>query len=122
MDYRVQVFFMIIVLVFLVFIVQLLKKNKINLKYTLLWLFATLILLIISIFPKIMYVLAKLVGVETPINIALILSGIFVVLILISITSIVSELNKKLRNLIQEFSLLSKELKEIKEKINKDEE
>lgn len=120
MDYRIQIFFVVIVFIFLLFIVHLLRIGKLNLKYTLLWIFATIILLIVSFLPQIMYVIANLIGVQTPINIALILAGIFVVLILISITSIVSELNKKLRNLVQEVSLLKKELIELKTKSNDD--
>ena len=116
MDYRIQIFFIIVVFIFLLFIVYLLKTKKLNLKYTLLWIFATIILLFISIFPQIMYGIAKLIGIQTPINVALILAGIFVVLILISITSIVSELNKKIRSLVQEVSLLKKQVNEFKDK------
>lgn len=119
MDYRIQIFFIAIVLIFLFFIIHLLKTKRLNLKYTLLWLFATIVLLIISIFPQIMYYIAGGLGIKTPINVALVLAGIFVILIIISITSIVSELNKKLRSLIQEVSLLKNELKELKEEINK---
>ena len=113
MDYRVQVFFMIIVLVFLVFIVQLLKKNKINLKYTLLWLIASFVLLIITIFPSTMYWISNMLGVKTPINSALILGCMFIILILITITSIVSSLNKNLRKLTQEVALLEKRVREL---------
>ena len=120
MDYRIQIFFIAIVLIFLFFIIHLLKTKKLNLKYTLLWLFATVVLLIISIFPQIMYAIAGVLGIKTPINVALILAGIFVILIIISITSIVSELNKKLRSLIQEVSLLKNEFKELKQEIDKD--
>ena len=120
MDYRIQIFFIAIVLIFLFFIIHLLKTKKLNLKYTLLWLFATVVLLIISIFPQIMYAISGVLGIKTPINVALILAGIFVILIIISITSIVSELNKKLRSLIQEVSLLKNELKELKQEIDKD--
>lgn len=118
MDYKVQIFFIGIVLVFLFFIIHLLKTKKLNLKYTLLWIFATIILLVVSIFPQIMYEISSVVGIKTPINVALVLAGIFVILIIISITSIVSELNRKLRSLIQEVSLLKKELQELKKEVN----
>lgn len=114
MNFKIQIFFILVVLVFLLFIIHLLKTKKLNLKYTLLWILATVILLVVSIFPQIMYSIADLVGIETPINVALILAGIFVILILISITSIVSELNKKLRSLVQEIALLKKQIKELK--------
>ena len=114
MDYKIQIFFAIIVLIFFIIIVNLLRTKKLNLKYTLLWLFATIILLIVSLLPEIMYIISDIVGIKTPINIALILAGIFIVLILISITSIVSELNLKLRRLVQEVALLKKQINELK--------
>lgn len=120
MDYRIQIFFIVVVLVFFLFILQLLKTQKLNLKYTLLWLFATIVLLIISIFPQIMYVIANFLGIQTPINVALILAGIFIVMIIISITSIVSELNKKMRCLVQEVALLKKKIDKMDKQDKKD--
>lgn len=114
MDYKIQIFFAIVVLIFFIFIVHLLKTKRLNLKYTLLWIFATIILLVVSVLPQIMYVIADFLGIQTPINVALVLAGVLMVLILISITSIVSELNMKLRRLVQEVALLKRQVNELK--------
>lgn len=120
MDSRIQFFFIGAVILYLIIVFQMLKKQKLNLKYTLLWLFSGAILLIVTLFPRIMYGISSFVGIETPINSAFLLSGIFVIVILIAMTSIVSGLNKKLRVLVQEISILEKRVREL-EHINEDE-
>ena len=60
-----------------------------------------------------MYWISNIIGIKTPINSALILGCMFIILILITITSIVSSLNKNLRMLIQEVALLEKRVREL---------
>jgi hypothetical protein len=116
LDSKLQVFFIIAILAYLIIIVQLLKKKKLNLKYTLLWLMFALVLLIVTIFPNTVYFISSLIGISTPINSALILACMFVVLILITLTSIVSGLNQTTRVLTQKMGLLEKQLRELSEK------
>ncbi len=74
---------------------------------------ASIVLLIVTIFPDIMYVISNQVGIETPINSALVLAGVFVIIILITITSIVSQLNRTVRVLVQEVALLEKRIRDV---------
>lgn len=113
MDSKLQIFFIIAVVVYLIAIIHLLKRGKLNLKYTILWLVAAFVLLIATIFPNLMYLLSSIVGIETPINSAIVLASMFMVIILITLTSIVSSLNQTLRSLVQKVALLEKELREI---------
>lgn len=115
MNIRIQVFFICIILISFFVIVNFLRKKKLNLKYTILWLFSIFILLIATIFPNITYFFVRLVGIETPINGALVLASIFLVAILIGITSIVSYLNNRVRVLTQEIALLKKDIDKCKE-------
>jgi len=112
-DSKLQAFFIIAIIGYLVVIVQLLKKKKLNLKYTLLWLIAAIVLLIATIFPRTVYFISTLIGIDTPINSALILAGIFVIIILITLTSIVSSLNQTVRSLTQKLGLLDKQVREL---------
>ena len=113
MDLRVTVFFVVVIFMYLAFIIHLLNKKKLELKYTLSWLISSFVLLIIIVFPSIMYWISNIIGIKTPINSALILGCMFIILILITITSIVSSLNKNLRMLIQEVALLEKRVREL---------
>lgn len=113
MNSRIQILFVLLVFLYLVGIVHLLKTKKLDIKYTLLWIIASIVLLIVTIFPKIMYVISNLIGIETPINSALVLAGVFVIIILITITSIVSMLNRTVRVLVQEVALLEKRIRDL---------
>lgn len=113
MDSKITVFFVIVIIMYLTLIIHLLKKKKLELKYTLLWLIASFVLLIIIIFPSTIYWISNIIGIHTPINSAFILGCMFIILILITITSIVSLLNKNFRILTQEVALLEKRVREL---------
>lgn len=113
MEFRVRLFFGIAVIVYLFIIIHLLKKKKLDLKYTLLWLIAAAVLLLVTIFPGTVYYISSFLGITTPINSALVLAGMFIIVILITITSIVSSLNNRLRSLTQEIALLEKRMREL---------
>lgn len=113
MEFRVRLFFGIAVIVYLFIIIHLLKKKKLDLKYTLLWLIAAAVLLLVTIFPGTVYYISSFLGITTPINSALVLAGMFIIVILITITSIVSSLNSRLRSLTQEIALLEKRMREL---------
>ncbi len=113
MDFKIRLFFGIAVIIYLFIIVQLLKRKKLDLKYTLLWLVAAAVLLFVTIFPQTVYFISQFLGITTPINSALVLAGMFIIVILITITSIVSNLNSRLRSLTQEIALLDKKVREL---------
>lgn len=113
MDFKIRLFFGIAVIIYLCIIIHLLKKKKLDLKYTLLWLIAAAVLLVVTIFPNTVYFISRFLGITTPINSALVLAGMFIIVILITITSIVSNLNSRLRSLTQEIALLDKKVREL---------
>lgn len=113
MDSRLQIFFIAAIIIYLIVIIQLLKKKKLNLKYTLLWLGASFVLLVVTIFPGAVYTISKIIGIQTPINSALVLACMFVLMILITLTVIVSGLNQKVRTLTQKIALLEKRIRDI---------
>ncbi|PRR83048.1 DUF2304 domain-containing protein [Clostridium vincentii] len=113
MNSKLQIFFIVAIIIYLVIIIHLLKKKKLNLKYTLLWLIAAIVLLIVTIFPTSMYFISSIIGIDTPINSALILAGMFVLIILITLTSIVSGLNQTVRVLTQKLGLLEKQVRDL---------
>ena len=89
---------------FIIFI--LLKKEKIPVKYSLVWLLSSLIFLIVSLFPYSLSDITKFIGFQTTSNLVI---GIILALLLIItmvLTTIVSAQNKKITLLIQEVSLL----------------
>lgn len=104
------------VLFFLIVIIALIKREQLNLKYTLLWLFTGIGMLLVAVVPKIATFVAKMMGVETPSNAVFIMGGLFMLLILLSLTSIVSTQMLRIRRLTQTQAILEKRVRELEKK------
>ena len=87
-----------------------LKKGRIPVKYSLVWLFAGTIILIFGIIPNFFDIVSKFLGFELPSNLAFSLMIAILIFINLSLTIIVSGQKEKTRLLIQEISILKKEL------------
>ena len=93
----------------IMFILYLVHKEKINIKYSLVWLVLFVALLICLFVPGFLSYITKLLGFQTASN--MILSLLIAVLVVINISNTVinSKQDKKIRLLIQEISILKKE-------------
>ena len=52
----------------LVYMIKKVRKSKLQIEYTVFWIIFGVLLIIISLFPQIMYLLAKVIGVQSPVN------------------------------------------------------
>ncbi len=105
---------MIFAVLLLTVIVYLLRKRKIPVKYALVWLFAVLVIVLITVTPNLMYSLANLLGFELLSNMILsMFIGILLFLTLV-LTVMVANQKKKTTLLIQELSILKKEVEDKK--------
>lgn len=98
-------------LIIIVLILYLIKKENVNIKYSLIWLVLFLLLLICLFIPGLLNYITKILGFQTASN--MVLSLLIAVLVIINITNTVinSHQDKKIRLLIQEISILKKDLK-----------
>lgn len=108
-----RVFLIIGIVFYITVLVILMKKQRLNLCYTLTWLLMALVMLLVSIFPQIVVWLAKLLGIASVVNTVFLLEGLFVLLILLSLTSIVSLQTNRIRKLTQTQALLEKRVREL---------
>lgn len=113
-------FTLIIAIVFYFIMMCIFLKNKaLSLKYTLLWILAGIIMSLLVIVPDILIYLNHLVGIQSGMqsnmNGLFIWAIVFIVCILLSLTSIVSRQNNKIRQLIQTISRLEKRVRELEE-------
>lgn len=103
----------IAVLIYFVVILKFLKDKALSLKYTLLWIFSGLMMGIFVIFPELLSRIIKIFGIQSNMNGLYLFCIAFMMMILMSITSIVSKQNKKIRTLIQENALLEKRIRDL---------
>ena len=114
-----RVVLLIAVVLYFVVILYFLKKKSIELKYTLIWLFAGLILGVLVIFPSLLMYMARAIGIIDPMNALFVVAIGFIIAILMMLTSIVSRQSNKIRRLIQEHAILENKLKEIENRLDK---
>ena len=116
MSLALQIVLLGLVVIFLLAIIHLLRKGKLSLKYSLIWIFSSIILLIMIIFPQLSIQVSKWIGVEVPSNFIFMLEGIFVLVILISLTLIVSNQTSRLTRLTQAVAILERRIRDLEEK------
>ena len=101
--------------VFLAVILWLLKKGRLTVRYSIIWLMAGGALLLFAVFPYIVLVLRDWLNMEMPVNVVFTLVLAFVLLLLLSLSSIVSGFAEKLKRLAQENALLEKRVRELEQ-------
>ena len=101
------------IVLYFVLLVLLLKKKSLSLKYSLLWFFAGLVMLLLALWPGILVALTAALGIQLPVNALFAIMFFCIIIILVSITSIVSKLNSKVTCLSQEIALLEKRIREL---------
>ncbi|MBO5072380.1 MAG: DUF2304 domain-containing protein [Eubacterium sp.] len=104
------------VIVYFVALIVLLKKKRLALKYSLLWIFCGVLFLIAAAFPGLLVFITSLVGIEVPTNGLFAIAILFLILILMSITVIVSETSARIKTLVQKISLMEKRIRELENK------
>lgn len=92
----------------IIFIIRLIAKEKVNIKYAIIWILMFALIIVFTLIPGFLLFLTKLLGFQTASN--MILSIIIAVLVIINISNTVinSEQDRKLRLLIQELSILKR--------------
>ena len=103
--------------VYFTFIIIFLRKKALALKYTILWIVSGFLMLLVVLFPRIINYVSKILGIVPPANAVFTLELFFLIVILMSITSIVSKLDEKMKKMIQYTALLEKRIRELEEKL-----
>ena len=112
MSTRLQIALLFGLAVYHYILFQMLKKKRLNLKYSLLWIFSGFLMLIAALFPKLLVLVSKCVGISTPSNTLFAIILFFMMVILMTLTAIVSELNEQVKRLTQTIALLEKRVRE----------
>ena len=103
----------IVVISYFIVILYFLKQKALNLKYTLLWLVAGAVMGVLVVVPELLTRTIRLFGIQDNMNGLFLFCIGFIVLILLSLTSIASRQNRKLRTLTQELAILDKRVRDL---------
>lgn len=100
--------------ILLIVIINLLKKGRIPIKYAIVWIFAVIFMIFVSFVPKLMENIAKILGFELLSNMVICLFVAMLIFLTIILTVMIAGQKKKTTLLIQEVSMLKKELEDLK--------
>lgn len=108
-----RIVLIIALIVYFVIILIFLKNKTLELKYTLLWMMAGVILAILVAWPEILSGFVRLIGIQSNMNGLFIMAFAFVIIIMMSLTSIVSKQANKIKILIQTLAILEKRIRDL---------
>lgn len=86
------------------------RKYKLELRYSLFWLFFCMVSLLLAIFPNILFYISGNIYIETPVNALYLISFILVFIILYNFTILISKMSAQIKKTTQEIGLLKNEL------------
>jgi hypothetical protein len=101
---------LVVSLLITIVVVQILRRGRVPVKYSLLWFLSSAIILFVAVFPGVLDILANLMGFKTISNMVIGIMLVILLFITISLTVIVSGQKEKIRLLIQEVSMLKKKV------------
>ncbi|MEU8184852.1 DUF2304 domain-containing protein [Micromonospora sp. NPDC049044] len=97
-------------LILLATIVELLRRRQLREKYGMLWLGVLVIVIPLSLFPRLLDNVAELLGVASGVSLVLFLGIIFLLLVCVHLSWEVSHLEEETRTLAEDFALLRTEI------------
>ena len=117
MSTSLRIFALVLITIYFVVILSLLKRKKFALKYSLLWFLAGILMLIIVIWPNILVWGANLLGIEVASNGLFGICILLEIMIMISITSVISDLANRMKSMVQNMALMERRIRLLEEKL-----
>lgn len=102
---------------YLAMILFLLKKHRLTVKYAIIWLLSAGVLAVFALFPYVVLVLTDLLGMAVPSNTVFILAAAFMLMLLLSLSSAVSQFAQKITRLAQKNALLEERVRRLEERL-----
>lgn len=114
----VRILLIAISLVFIAVIARLVKRKHLSMKYSFLWIALLLVVLLCAMLPVIPYRMSDLLGFESPANFIFLVAIFFLLAISLSLSIVVSKLQRKITTLVQELALLDNRVNKRFEDVN----
>ncbi len=103
---QLQIFLIVIFIGLLIWILREVKKNRLELRYTLSWLFLDIALLILSIFPQLLTKIARMLGIYSPVNMIFFMGFVFSLIIIYTLTVAISKMSREIKRITQKIALM----------------
>lgn len=107
---NIRIFGLICAALALLAMFELVRRQNIKEKYTVLWLFTAVAILVVALDPSILDSLADITGIKSGPNVLLLVGGLVVTIVCVHLSVEVSRLEDRTRALAEEIGLLRLEL------------
>ena len=101
-----NIYFIVISILVITYIIISIRRGKLSIKASFVWIIASIIMLLLSIFPYSINWLAQLFGIEYPPALFLTLCIVFLIILLFNHSKKIAILQEKVNDLAQEVSIL----------------
>ncbi len=116
MEFRLSLISMLGSVGLLVMILELVRRKRLKEKYSLLWLFTALVLLSLSISKGLMDRFSAMIGIYYSPSAFFLLAFVFLMLITVQFSVVISRLSERNKSLAQEVALLKLKVKRLEDK------
>lgn len=110
---QVQIISGMLIVLCVVLILNMVRKRKLELKYALPWLAGAFLLLIVDVFPVILFRVSVIIGVATPVNTLFLVAFCFIITLIFVLTITVSRMSERIRKLTQIIAMNEEKLNEL---------
>lgn len=112
-------FFIIIAIIFIIYILHVIKNKTFSIKESMFWVFGAIIILVFAIFPKLVDEIAMRLDIAYPPSLLFLIGILFLLLINFRNTQKISKQNEKITELAQIGSILEFEVDKLKKDIER---
>jgi hypothetical protein len=110
-----RIFGAAVLLIFIGWIVRLVRAERLSLRDSLVWLVSTLAAFFTVIFPAVLFATARALSIDVPSNALFVLTALYLLMNLFSVTVAVSFVSGRTRRLTQECAMLRAEIDLLRE-------
>jgi hypothetical protein len=112
--FKLQFILIVISILSLAYVLYLIMKYELGLKYAMLWMLLNGCLLVLSVFPVLSTKIAQLMGIEAPVNMLFLIAIFFIFGIIFSLTVSLSRYSSRIKLLSQEIGLMKLEIQSLR--------
>lgn len=114
MDLKMQIMLILGTVICFIILIRGVKKGKLRTDYALGWILASITLIVIGVFPQIVFMLSNALGFISPANAVFMLIIFFLIILVYVLFTKVSMLEERQKNIVQEMALSNKDIEEDK--------
>ncbi|MDE5777371.1 MAG: DUF2304 domain-containing protein [Lachnospiraceae bacterium] len=107
MTLQIQIILIVFIVLFLLVILNMIRKRELELKYALSWFIMDLALIILVCIPNTMEKLAELLGIYSPVNMVFFLGFVFSLIVIFVLTVTLSRMSSRVRRLAQIVAMMN---------------